>query len=1166
MNAAQCMQALRARGLSLRLDGTRLRLSGDARTLADPALLQALRERKDELVALLQHGADGAEAAAGAMEPPFAPGTVAITPALRPSLRLTQAQIDRILAGVPGGAANVQDLYPLTPLQEGLLFHHRLQARGEGEGDAYVMPTLLRLDSRERLEAFLQALDAAVARHDVLRTALRWEGLEQPLQLVQRQAKLELEYVPVAPGADALACLLERADPQRVRLDLQRAPMLRAFAAPQADGRWLLQLLHHHAILDHTASELLVQEIGVVLQGQGAALPPAVPYRRFVEQARRGASAAEHEAYFRQRLGDVDHTTAPFELSDVRGDGRAARQAHAELPPELAQRLRTQARRRGASPASVFHLAWALVLAACTGRDDVVFGTVLFGRVHAGADAGRALGLFLNTLPLRLRLDRQDAESALRQVHAELAGLLRHEHAPLSLAQRCSALPGQAPLFASLLNYRYSAPAQTPSALPGVELLQAHDRTNYPFVLHVDDYGEGFGLTAEIDRSVEAGRVLAMATQTVTALVDTLEHAPGRSLHRLERLPPDERGRVVHGFNATAGDLPQAPLHRLVEQRVRACPDAIAVEFEGQRLSYAELNARANRLARRLREAGVGPDARVGVHLQRGLWLPIALLAALKAGGAYLPLDPDLPAQRLAEMIAQAAPTVVLTQTPGALASGLALCLDEALFAAHAHGDAEDLATPGLCPDHLAYVMYTSGSTGRPKAVMNTHRGIANRLLGMQRDYTLGADDAVLQKTPFGFDVSVWEFFWPWIVGARLVLARPDGHRDPGYLGRLIAETGVSVLHFVPSMLQAFLARADAVAGCAGVRQVLCSGEALPADTVRRLHECLPRVRLHNLYGPTEAAVDVSAWHCEADPGRAVPIGRPVANTRLYVLDARLRPAPVGVAGEIYIGGVQLARGYLGRPGLSAERFVADPFAHGQRLYRTGDLGRWREDGAIEYLGRNDFQVKLRGQRLELGEIEAAVRALDGVADAAALARPGPDGAPALVAYVVLRPGAPELAELRARLGQRLPDYMVPAAWVALEALPLNANGKLDRNALPEPDRQALARPYAPPQGEVETALAEDWRQVLGVARVGRHDRFFDLGGNSLLAMGLLERLRQRGWSIDVRAVFAQAELCAMAAAVLTAPDAARPAVPDNAIPDRFAEPADEPDTEEFRL
>ncbi|MCH7345990.1 amino acid adenylation domain-containing protein, partial [Pelomonas sp. CA6] len=499
----------------------------------------------------------------------------------------------------------------------------------------------------------------------------------------------------------------------------------------------------------------------------------------------------------------------------------------------------------------------------------------------------------------------------------------------------------------------------------------------------------------------------------------------------------------------------------------------------GRSWSYRELNEAANRLARHLRELGVAPDERVGLCLERGADLVVALLAVLKAGGAYVPLDPGLPAQRLARMRADSAPRVLLA---GAAQRGLldALALPDTLPVlvldepepAWAGQSGGNLPRLGLMPSHLAYVIYTSGSTGEPKGVMNEHRGVVNRLLWMQQAYGLKSGDAVLQKTPFGFDVSVWEFFWPLMSGARLVMARPDGHKDPEYLVRTIQAQRITTLHFVPSMLQAFIEQ-EGVEGCDSLERLICSGEALGGAVARRTRERLPRAGLYNLYGPTEAAVDVTAWDCSVAPGQVpdqVPIGRPIANTTIYILDRHGQPVPQGVAGEIHIGGVQVARGYLNRPELTRQRFIADPFSGepGARLYKTGDLGRWRADGAIEYLGRNDQQLKLRGQRIEPGEIEAQLLAQPGVREAVVVLREDEPGEARLVAYVV---GELEAAPLREALARVLPEVMVPAAYVRLPGLPLTPNGKLDRRALPAPDGEALARrPYEAPRGEVEQA------------------------------------------------------------------------------------------------
>ncbi|MGS1054645.1 non-ribosomal peptide synthase/polyketide synthase [Burkholderia glumae] len=1081
-------------------------------------------------------------------------GCERITPALLPLVSLTQAQIDAAVAGVPGGMRNVQDIYPLAPLQEGILYHHLSSA----EGDPYLLQALFSLPDRERVAAFIAALQRVIDRHDILRTRVVWEGLDEPVQVVCRTAPLAVEQVVVEAAHGEVAQQLNaRFDPRHYRLDVRQAPLLRvAYAPDAAQDRWLLVLLFHHMALDHTALEVMQQEVLAYLEGDAGRLQPAQPYRHYVAQTRLGTSREAHEAFFREMLHDVDEPTLPFGLVDVQGDGRGIEQARQEVDPALARRVRAQARQLGVSAASLYHLAWALVLGKASGREDVVFGTVLLGRMQGGAGADRALGMFINTLPLRVALGEQGARAGVRATHERLSALLAHEHASLVLAQRCSGVAAPAPLFSALLNYRHSAaPTSEGAAHPawaGVEILHIEERTNYPLTLSVDDLGDSFGLTVQVAAGIGARRVGGYLVMALAQLVEALEQRPDAPLHSLAVVPPEERTQLLDAFNATHAAYPcEQTIHALFEAQAARTPDAVAVVHDGRQLSYAELNAQANRLAHQLIAQGIRPDGRVAICAERSLEMVVGLLAILKSGAGYVPLDPGYPPQRLAYLLADSAPQAVLAQ-----AGTRALLADApvpviGLDARAWHGQAaHNPVVDGLGARQLAYVIYTSGSTGRPKGVMNEHRAVVNRLLWMQDAYALQPGEAVLQKTSFSFDVSVWEFFWTLSTGATLVMAKPGGQREPAYLKALIRQHGVTTLHFVPSMLEAFLADGDA-GRCTSLRRVVCSGEALPAALVRRFKAQLPAVRLDNLYGPTEAAVDVTAWTCDEDRA-STPIGRPIANTRIYVLDARGQPVPLGAVGEIHIGGVQVARGYLNREALTAERFVHDPFAGAPqaRMYRTGDLGRWQADGTLDYLGRNDDQVKLRGFRIELGEIEARLGGLPGVQAAAVLARgdgPGLSGDRRLVGYYT---GEAQDAEaLRAALQASLPDYMVPAAFVHLEALPLTANGKLDRRALPAPEAGAFAsRAYEAPADETERTLARLWQALLGVERVGRHDHFFELGGHSLLAVKLIERMRQAGLSADVRVLFGQPTLSALAAAA-SADRGAEPAVPANRIP-----------------
>ncbi|WP_429442915.1 amino acid adenylation domain-containing protein [Paraburkholderia youngii] len=1067
--------------------------------------------------------------------------STAITPQMLPLTELAQPEIDRIVATVPGGVRNIQDIYALSPLQDGILFHHLLASRG----DPYLLVSQMAFADRSLLERYLNAVQQVVDRHDILRTAFVWEGLSSPAQVVWRRASLEVSEVELdgcdGSGADELR---RRFDPRRQRIDLDRAPLLRFVTARDpGSGSWLLLELQHHLIGDHTTLEVMHAEVRAILAGRAYELAAPLPFRNLVAQARLAVDAKAHEEFFRGLLADIDEPTMPFGLSEVYGDGSGVGEAHWMLPQALNERLREQARRLGVSLASLCHLAWGQVVARSSGREQVVFGTVLLGRTHAGAGADRTMGLFINTLPVRLALDETGVAASVRSTHAQLSELLAHEHASLAQAQRYSGVSAPAPLFSALLNYRHNRPAATRGSgtddvLSGVEWLGGEERTNYPVSLSVEDYGEALGLTAQLAKPVSADRVCGYMQRALEQLAEALEHAPTTPVRELDILPAEERNYLLEDLNRTAAAYPsERCIHELFEAQVQKAPEAMAVVHENERLSYGELNARANRLAHHLIALGVRPDQPVAICLKRSPAMVVGLLAILKAGGAYLPLDPAYPSQRLRQVLVDAAPQLLLCDVAGRAALGpevltdvIAVDLETAtpVWGERPPSDPEP-RTIGLTSRHLAYVIYTSGSTGTPKGAQNEHRAIVNRLIWMQNAYGLKASDVVLQKTPFGFDVSAWEFFWTLLEGATLVLAPPDAHRDPAALVDLIVSQRITTVHFVPSMLVSFM-DAKSVDRCTSLRRVLCSGEALPAASVHKVRRLLPWTGLHNLYGPTEAAIDVTAWSCPDEfDGAIVPIGHPIANTRVYLLDGHGAPVPFGAVGELYVGGAGVARGYLNRPELTAERFIASPFVEGDRLYRTGDLARYLPDGNLEFLGRNDDQVKIRGFRIEPGEIAARLIEHAWVRDAVVVAQQDGAGEKRLVAYVVYAPEAAsngldgsELAgALRAQISAHLPDYMVPAAFVRLAALPLTVNGKLDRKALPAPDDEAYAhRAYEAPQGEVEITLAQIWAELLGVERVGRHDHFFALGGHSLLAVQLISRAQKAGLTFSAADLF----------------------------------------------
>ncbi|HEU0079301.1 MAG TPA: amino acid adenylation domain-containing protein, partial [Longimicrobiaceae bacterium] len=848
----------------------------------------------------------------------------------------------------------------------------------------------------------------------------------------------------------------------------------------------------------------------------------------------------------------------------------------------LARAARAFSRERGATLYPTLLAAFYALMGRSSGAEDVTVGGAVAAR--GSLEAEGLIGMIVNIVALRTDLsgDPPFAE-LLERVRRVAREAFSHQEMPFSQvvdALKPERALGHLPIYQVAFSSHdspYPEPTLGPARVEVVEGL-ANGSTKFDLQVVVMPRAEQrpgaspdeIEMVWEYDTDLFDGATIDRFIERYWSLLGGALAAPQSPISALPLLTDAERARLA-AWNDTAEDLggAGATLHALIEAQARRTPGAVAIAFEGRALTFAELDARAESLAAALRGMGVGPESRVGVCMERSAELVTALLGVLKSGGAYVPLDPGYPAERLAYMAADAAVPVLLTQErllgtiPGF--GGEIVCVDTPHPPAPspASGEGENdtsaredrqrgdspppergrvasLSEPGgglsVDPDNLAYVIYTSGSTGQPKGAMNAHRGIVNRLLWMQRHFGLTADDVVLQKTPFSFDVSVWELFWPLLAGARLVLAKPDGHRDPAYLSELVEREGITTLHFVPSMLQAFL-EAGEPARCGSVRRVVCSGEALGPEVRDRFFERLPRAELHNLYGPTEAAVDVT-FHACAPGTPTVPIGRPVANTRVHVLDGRLAQAPVGVPGELYIAGVQVGRGYHGRPELTAETFVPDPLAAeaGARMYRTGDRARWLASGEVEYLGRLDGQVKVRGFRIEPGEVEAALRRHASVGDAAVVVRTDA-GRPRLVGYVVAARGAAVDAEaLRAHLAAWVPEYMVPSALVAMETLPLTPSGKLDRRALPAPGEDAASRAeHVAPRTEAEAALAGVWRELLRVESVGAHDNFFALGGDSILSIQMVSRAAAAGVRIAPWQVFQHQTLAGLASVADTA-------------------------------
>ena len=1079
------------------------------------------------------------------------PGAGGRTPADFPLAALTQEAVDRLA----GSGRGIEDIYPLSPTQQGLLFH---TLRDPSSG-VYVEQMTIRIARRLDVEAFKVAWGEVTSRHPPLRTSFAWAGLDQPLQIVH--AGVSLPWVEEdwrgAPAPEQQARVEAFLREDRARgFDLARAPLMHMALFRLSDDAHQFVWTHHHLLLDGWSLPALLKELFALYDaacgGAPAALPPPPPYRDYIAWLAQ-QDLARAEAFWRQALRGFSAPT-PLVVDRLPAPAGARPPGHAHLlrrvPAAMTAALLEVARANELTLNTLVQGAWALLLGRYSGEDDVVFGATVSGRSARVEGIEAMVGLFINTLPVRVRLP---AEAALipwlTQIQQQQADALPYEHSPLAKVQGWSDVPRGQALFESLLvfeNYPMDDALRRSTSMLSVADAHVQEQTNYPLTVALLP---GEELMVRVDHATDrfdAATIERLACHFM-ALLEGFAARPNSRLSGIPMLSPEERRQLVQGWNDTRVDYgPHRGVHELFEDQAARAPEAVAVAFEGEEISYGELNRRSNRLAHRLRSLGVGRDALVGVCLERSIEMVTALLAVLKAGGAYVPLDPSYPAERLAFMIADAEAPVILTQArleiPG-LARGsegprVLLVDDEAALA----GLPEDDPRSGASADDLAYVIYTSGSTGKPKGAMNTHGGLRNRLLWMQQALELTPDDAVLQKTPYSFDVSVWEFFWPLLVGARLVVARPGGHRDNVYLAELIAAQRVTTAHFVPSMLRPFVDEGG-LGACPGLRRVVCSGEALSFELAQRFF-AESRAALYNLYGPTEASIDVSAWVCRPDEDRGVvPIGRPIANTQLHVLDAWLEPVPVGVPGELYIGGAGVGRGYLKRPELTAERFLRDPFrdAPGARLYRTGDAVRWLPDGTLEYLGRLDDQVKIRGFRVELGEIEAALLQHEAVRDAVVVAREDAPGERRLVAYIVARRSpAPAVPELRELLQRTLPEHMIPAHFVELPAVPLTPSGKVDRRALPAPDRERprLGGAFVAPRTPVEQALAAIWAQVIGLERVGVDDDFFALGGDSILAIQVISRAQRVGLSLSIKQIFERRTVAALVMVADAAPRA----------------------------
>ncbi|MBE9212891.1 amino acid adenylation domain-containing protein [Plectonema cf. radiosum LEGE 06105] len=1065
---------------------------------------------------------------------------------------------------------NIENIYPLSPMQQGILFHSLLSP----DAGAYVPQVCITVDGLTDVIAFQKSWNEVFQRHSILRTAFRWEKRDQSFQVVYRVLDLpwqQQDWREFSPEEQQhkLEDFLE--EDRQQGFDLKIPPLLRITLIHLTESCYHLIWTQHHLIIDGWSAGLVLKEVFQLYQvfHKGADLPDLLiynyrPYADYITWLGEQDLSTAEKFWKTQLEGFSTPNVLQVKQSSSNSIKPNWTEQQISLPASITNNLKTLAKNHQFTLNTLIQGAFAILLSRYSNQDDIVFGATSSGRPPTLTGSESMVGLFINTLPVRVQVDPEASLIPwLQQLQTQQIEALQYEYTPLLEIQNWSEIPRGSMLFEHILVFEnYPVDASLLRSQDGlkIEKVNSLEWTSFPLTMLVSVASElTFKIKYDSNR-FDDSRISGLFVSFYT-LLEAIANNPFSSLIKLPVLT-DAQQQLLTEWNLTQSEYPQQCIHELFEAQVELTPNATAVIFKDDLLTYQELNTKANQLAHYLQTLGVQSEVLVGISLERSVEMVIAILAILKAGGAYVPLDPEYPQERLDFIKQETQVKTVLTQDK----------ITEIL------SDAAQLLQSNpvnnTIPENSIYVIYTSGSTGKPKGVINTHRGLVNRLYWMQQTYQLTADDRVLQKTPFSFDVSVWEFFWTLLFGATLIIAEPGGHKDSGYLVNLIKEQQITTLHFVPSMLEAFLEEPQ-LEFCTSLKRVICSGEALTSELQKRFFTHL-NAQLHNLYGPTEAAIDVTYYEGrrqEAEGRRkeekgikntsphpfTIPIGTPIHNTQIYILDSHLRQVPIGVAGELYIGGDGLARGYLKRPDLTAQSFIPNPFnetsppsplltkergAEGgvrlsSKLYKTGDKARYLPDGNIEFLGRIDYQVKIRGFRIELGEIEVVLLQHPEVKTAVVIAKEyqsqNQNNNSRLVAYVVPIQEETETAELktslRSFLEAKLPSYMIPSAFVILESIPLTPNGKIDRRSLLALDEMGVKLFHQVlPRNSTEEMIAIIWKEVLKLEQVGIYDNFFDLGGNSLLATRINSRLRQTfELDLPLRSIFEKPTIVAIA-------------------------------------
>ncbi|WP_348739076.1 amino acid adenylation domain-containing protein, partial [Tenacibaculum sp. 190524A02b] len=960
------------------------------------------------------------------------------------------------------------------------------------KGDPYILSNLLSFKEKEKRRLFIETLQLVVNRHDVLRTCVISEDLPRAVQVVLREAPLSVEEIGVDTSVEILPYLEELRSSGNQWMDVSKAPLLTLKSVDDLiENNYYLVINQHHLVLDHVGIEKIVSEIAMHLSGKESSLLKPALYRDFIGHTLHSQAVNDSELYFKELLGTIEEPTYPFNLSNVQGDGSDIKEAKVLLSENLSKELREVSTNLGISPAVLFHAAYGMVIGTFSNSDYALFGSLFSGRLQGALGAADSLGLFINTLPFYISLDKSVLEY-IKEVKQRLHELLPYEQTALSSVQEWSGVSSEVALFSALLNFRHShveLQEEDKGIIDlGIEVIGGEERTNYPFVLNVDDFGVDFELTVQIDDSIEANRVLVYMQKALQELLRGLKSEEKTPVAALPLLPKEEEIQLLKTFNDTEVGYPlDQTVLDLFEEQVKNRPNGIAVVFKGEELSYKELDNRSNQLANYLlSNHNISRENIVGVVLDRSDWLIISYVSILKTGAAYVPIDPNYPEERKEYIQRDSSSSLIID----------ASFIEK--FKEKASDYSKSLPLTHVNSSDVAYVIYTSGSTGQPKGVMVEHKNLLHLCFWHQSAYSLTKSSRGTLFAGIGFDASVWEIYPYLLVGASLYPISGEDRYDLNILSNFLKDYKITHTYIPTLLCESLIEEEIALPDTT----ILTGGDTLSINKTTEL-------TIYNNYGPTEATVVATNYKVDDTSIPKIPIGKPIDNTQVYITNSAMNLVPVGVVGELCIGGTGVAKGYLNKEELTELSFVDNPFKQGDKLYKTGDLAKWLPDGNIEFIGRKDNQVKIRGYRIELGEIENALSNLETIYQSCVLAKEDVNGNKRLVGYIVTE-GEFNKELTQEKLKGSLPDYMIPMIWIVLKEMPLTANGKLDRKSLPEPDSTELSsRKYVAPRNQVEKQLATIWKELLNIEQVGVYDNFFELGGHSLLATRLVSMIRK---------------------------------------------------------